>query len=97
LKKIAAVHAISASLVRSIFHELSEIDLPYDERKIDSYVSCGLITSKWVWQQAIIFVKSANEITEPPNLPEDTRDYYKQQEITSGLKGKQGSPAQTFP
>jgi hypothetical protein len=62
--------------------------LPYDESKLNSYVSCGLITSKWVWQQAIIFVKSANKIEEPPNLPEDTRDYYKQQEVTGGLKDK---------
>lgn len=80
IKKIGAVHAVSATLIRSLFHELSEIDLPYDENKLKCYVSSGLITSKWVWEQAIIFVRSANEIP-MPELPEDTRDYHEQKNV----------------
>jgi hypothetical protein len=77
IKRIGAVHAFSVSLIKSLFHELSEIDLPYNEMKLKHYVSSGLITSKWVWQQAIMFSSLSDKIS-MPDLPEDTWDYHDQ-------------------
>lgn len=74
IKKVSCIHSISATLIRSLFHELSEIDLPYDENRLKNYVSSGLITSQWVWEQAVTFVKDANGIS-IPDLPADTKDY----------------------
>ncbi len=74
LKKISVIHAATGSLLKQIFHELSEIDTPYNEAKLKQYVDSGLITSQWVWQLAYSFVQSGEEI-KMPDLPENTRDW----------------------
>ncbi len=75
LIKIEAIHANSCGLIRSLFHELSQIDTPYDEKKLKQYVSIDLITSKWLWKQAALFIPRQNNFDEMPELPDDTPDY----------------------
>ena len=75
LIKIEAIHANSCGLIRSLFHELSQIDTPYNEKKLKQYVSIDLITSKWLWKQAALFIANQSDVTEMPELPDDTHDY----------------------
>lgn len=86
IKRISAIHTVSATLIRSLFHELSEIDTPFDEKKLKSYAHSGLITSKWVWEQALVFVKSSDGI-EMPDLPENTKDWFEEDNGAAETKG----------
>lgn len=74
VSKVRSVHANGCAIVRQTFQELAELDLPYDDQRLHSYVRAGLISSEWFWQQAIMFVDSPHKI-EPPSLPEHTKDY----------------------
>ena len=74
LIKIEAIHANSCATIRSILYELSQIDIPYDKRKLEKYISAGLITSKWLWTQATLFMKNPPKQSEMPDLPDDTPD-----------------------
>jgi hypothetical protein len=71
LERISATHISSTSIIRSIFSELSRLDLPYDDEKLNGYVKAGLITSNWVWEQALMYAKNPNSFNKP-DLPEDT-------------------------
>lgn len=73
LAKIRTAHSQACTLTRSILQELSEIDLPYDRNKLLKYKNNGLITSRWLWQQAASFLKEGDEDV-PSDLPEDTKD-----------------------
>jgi len=75
LIKIEAIHANSCGLLRSLFHELSQVDTPYNEKKLKQYISLDLITSKWFWKQAALFIPGKKLTTNIPNLPDDTPDY----------------------
>jgi hypothetical protein len=75
LRRISAIHTISTSLMRSLFHELSEIDKPFDGQKLNYYVKTGLITSKWVWEQAATYTDN-DSIEQPKDLPDNTHDWF---------------------
>lgn len=72
--RIQGAHSQASSLVRSLFQELSEVDLPYDESRLKQYEHIGLISSKWLWQQAASFVERPGNLT-MPDLPNDTVDW----------------------
>ncbi len=72
--RIKAAHSQASALVRSLFQELSEVDLPYNEFRLNQYVSIGLISSKWLWQQASTFVPKPENL-EMPNLPSNVIDW----------------------
>ena len=74
LIKLEAIHANSCGTLRAIFHELSQVDLPYDERRLQEYVSLNLITSKWLWTQAALFLPYPPDPSKVPDLPDDTPD-----------------------
>ena len=74
-RRIYAAHSKSRVLTRSILQELSEIDTPYDEKRLEQYVKSGLIESHWLWRQALAFVRDAKPNTKIPNLPEETPDW----------------------
>ncbi|MEM6432529.1 MAG: hypothetical protein AAF773_01530 [Cyanobacteria bacterium P01_D01_bin.115] len=74
-RRIYAAHSKSRVLVRSILQELSEIDTPYDEKRLEQYVKAGLIESQWLWRQALIFMRDAKPNIKIPNLPEETPDW----------------------
>jgi hypothetical protein len=61
--------------MRSLFHELSEIDKPFDGQKLNYYVKTGLITSKWVWEQAATYTDN-DSIEQPKDLPDNTHDWF---------------------
>ena len=73
--RIYAAHSKSRVLIRSILQELSEIDTPYDERRLEQYVKSGLIESLWLWRQALVFVRDVKPNIKIPNLPEETPDW----------------------
>lgn len=75
IARISAIHIMSTTLIRSLFHELSKIDTPFDEEKLNEYITCELITSKWVWKQAVTFKSTKSKIEPPDSLPNDTKDY----------------------
>lgn len=56
ISKLRSVHSNSCMLLRSFFQELSEVDHPYDEKKLKLYASLGLISTPWVWRQAALFL-----------------------------------------
>lgn len=72
--RIRSIHANACTLTRSLFEQLAEVDKPYDASKIEQYVRLNLITSKWFWMQAALFVKNPSALA-MPELPEDTPDY----------------------
>ncbi len=72
--KIRGTHNDSTTLIWSFFQELSEIDKPWNQKKLDFYYKSGLITSKWVWLQAQLFVDNGVDITMPKDLPDNTID-----------------------
>ncbi|MFM0276856.1 hypothetical protein P0D75_02400 [Paraburkholderia sediminicola] len=76
LLKLGAIHTTSTGLLRTLFQELSQVDKPYDLEKLNFYVSTGVITSQWVWEQAATFLDVPGGISPPPNLPEKTRDWF---------------------
>ena len=71
--KIRSIHANACNLTRSLFDQLSMLDKPYDSRRLEQYVRLGLITSKWFWSQAALFVENPSHL-EMPSLPDDTPD-----------------------
>lgn len=75
IKRISAAHSNSATIIRAIFRDLSKIDLPYDNDKLNGYVQAGLITSNWVWQQALTYAESPASFKRP-ELPNDTPDWF---------------------
>ena len=74
LIKLEAIHANPCGTIRSIFHELSQVDCPYDERRLHEYISVGLITSKWLWKQAALILQDTPDVSQVPDLPDDTPD-----------------------
>ncbi|KPJ64389.1 hypothetical protein AMJ44_12890, partial [candidate division WOR-1 bacterium DG_54_3] len=54
LIKVQSIHSNACGLIRSLFHELSQVDLPYNKRKLKLYVSLDLISSKSLWKQAAL-------------------------------------------
>ena len=75
LIKIQAIHSNSCGLIRSLFHELSQVDTPYNEQKLEDYIILDLITSKWLWKQAALFIPTQERTLEIPKLPDDTLEY----------------------
>ncbi|WP_157956773.1 hypothetical protein [Salinicola halimionae] len=75
IRQISCIHTTSLDLIRDLFQDLSELDSPYDTKKLNFYTSSGIITSKWVWEQAAMFVLNDSTIEMPPNLPENTIDW----------------------
>lgn len=75
IHRVYGIHSKARVLVRSILQELSEIDTPYDEKRLAHYVRSGLITSKWLWCQALGFVSEAKPDIEVPELPDETPDW----------------------
>ncbi len=73
IKRISAAHSNSATIIRAVFRDLSKIDLPYDSEKLNGYVQAGLITSNWVWRQALTYADNPSSFKKP-DLPEDTPD-----------------------
>ena len=72
--RMQGAHHQASSLVRSLFQELAEVDVPYNESRLKQYESIGLISSKWLWQQAASFVERPQNLT-MPDLPNDTIDW----------------------
>ena len=75
LIKVQAIHSNSCGLIRALFHELSQVDTPYNVQKLEDYISLDLITSKWLWKQAALFIPTQERTFEIPELPDDTPDY----------------------
>lgn len=75
IAKIRVIHDNACNLTRSLFEQLSEVDKPYTGARLEQYAQVGLITSKWFWRQAALFVKDPRTLIMPPNLPDDTPDY----------------------
>ncbi len=75
IMKLEAIHANSCGTMRSLFQELSEADTPYNETKLKIYISLGLISSKWIWQQAAMFMTGPLQNYPMPDLPDDSPDF----------------------
>lgn len=75
LIKIQAIHSNACTLLRSLFKELSQADIPYDKKKLELYISLDLVTSKWLWKQAAFFVSGDKFPINMPDLPDDSPDY----------------------
>jgi hypothetical protein len=73
--KIRSIHSNACNLVHSLFEQLSEVDSPYDADKLKQYVKLNLITSKWFWQQAALYVENPTNLEMPSDLPDNTPDY----------------------
>jgi hypothetical protein len=74
IARVRSIHANACNLTRSLFEQLSEVDRPYDANKLEQYVRLDVITSKWFWRQAALFVENPSKLA-MPELPEDTPDY----------------------
>ncbi len=75
LKRISLTHSNSTTIIRALFRDLSKIDLPYDNEKLHGYVQAGLITSNWVWEQALTYAANPKAF-EKPQLPDDSPDWF---------------------
>lgn len=74
LIKLEAIHANSCATIRAIYNELSQVDIPYDVRRLQEYVQLGLITSKWLWTQAALSLMEPYDVSQVPDLPDNTPD-----------------------
>jgi hypothetical protein len=74
ISKLRSVHSNSCMLLRSSFQELSEVDHPYNEKKLKLYVSLGLISTPWIWCQAALFLPKNFLEVKMPDLQQETPD-----------------------
>jgi len=76
IEKISRIHSNSCALVTDLLQELSLAEPSFDQAGLEFYVSTKLITSKWFWNRAAVFVddRNRNRLSIPPNLPDDTPD-----------------------
>ena len=72
IARITSAHISSTDIIRAIYKELSTLDLPYDNAKLNGYVKSGLITSRWAWKEALAYADGQDSFIEPQDLPEDT-------------------------
>lgn len=72
--KVRSINANACNLTRSLFEQLSQVDRPYNADRLKQYVKLDIITSKWFWRQAALFVENPSNL-EMPDLPDDTPDY----------------------
>lgn len=69
VSQLAKIDGRARTLLESTLSDLSQLDTPWNQKKLQFYVDKEMISSKWLFREAAKFAESSTSV--PEHLPDD--------------------------